>query len=180
MLVRSKAGGKEALGQRIVEMPENVEREELRDARSGFVAYVPKGSIARGKKLVASGASAFPCASCHGLDLKGDGAVPALAGRSPSGIVRQLYDFKHGTRTGPAADPMKTEVTNMTDDMRLDIAAGGHDGNATGILLGNQKINLAADPTGSGIRTGVGRGALANGDDRDAFTRLHRIRIGVN
>src|SRR5438874_4700128 len=31
MLVRSKAGGKEALGQRIVEMPENVEREELRD-----------------------------------------------------------------------------------------------------------------------------------------------------
>ncbi|HYS45864.1 MAG TPA: c-type cytochrome, partial [Rhizomicrobium sp.] len=123
MLVRSKAGGREALGQRIVEMPENVEREELRDARSGFVAYVPKGSIARGKKLVASGAGAFPCASCHGLDLKGDGAVPPLAGRSPSGIVRQLYDFKHGTRTGPAADPMKTEVTNMTDDMRLDIAA---------------------------------------------------------
>ncbi|HET7086504.1 MAG TPA: c-type cytochrome [Rhizomicrobium sp.] len=123
MLVRRKTGGSEKLGQRIVEMPENVEREELRDPRSGFVAYVPKGSIARGKRLVESGAGAFPCASCHGAGLKGEGQVPALAGRSPSGIVRQLYDFKHGTRSGPAADPMRTEVANMSDDMRLDIAA---------------------------------------------------------
>src|SRR6266404_9834123 len=42
MLVKSRAGGAEPLGQRIVEMPENVEHEELRDPRSGFVAYVPK------------------------------------------------------------------------------------------------------------------------------------------
>ena len=49
--------------------------------------------------------------------------MPALAGRSPSGLVRQLYDFKAGTRNGPGAAMMKPEVVNMTDDMRLDIAA---------------------------------------------------------
>src|SRR5256885_10766570 len=83
MLIKAGAG-REPIGKRIIEMPENLERIELRDPRIGFVAYVPKGSIARGKKLVESGAGAFPCASCHGPTYKGDGSVPALAGRSPS------------------------------------------------------------------------------------------------
>jgi cytochrome c553 len=123
MLVKSKAGGTETLGMRIAEMPENLDRVELRDPSLGFVAYVPKGSIAKGKKLVASGNGAFPCASCHGADLKGSGDVPGLAGRSPSEIVRQLYDIQHGTRTGAAVDPMKPEVASMTDENRVDIAA---------------------------------------------------------
>ena len=123
MLVKSKAGGTETLGMRIAEMPENLDRVELRDPSLGFVAYVPKGSIAKGKKLVASGNGAFPCASCHGADLKGSGDVPGLAGRSPSGIVRQLYDIQHGTRTGAAVDPMKPEVEHMTAEQRRDIAA---------------------------------------------------------
>jgi len=38
--------GSEPLGQRIIEMPSDLRRTELRDASSGFVAYVPKGSIA--------------------------------------------------------------------------------------------------------------------------------------
>ncbi len=121
MMIR--AAGREPIGDRILEIPENLERTELRDPRSGFVAYVPKGSVARGKQLVESGAGAFPCASCHGATLQGDGNVPALAGRSPSMIVRQLYDFKHGTRSGPAADPMKTEVSNMTNAQAMNIAA---------------------------------------------------------
>ena len=123
MLVKSAAGGTEPIGNRIIEMPENLELTELRDPNSGFVAYVPKGAIARGKKLVASGNGAFPCTSCHGAKLKGDGNVPALAGRSPSEIVRQLYDIQHGTRTGQVVDPMKPEVGNMTDENRIDIAA---------------------------------------------------------
>ncbi|MBA2589159.1 MAG: c-type cytochrome [Alphaproteobacteria bacterium] len=116
-------GPKEAIGKRILEVPVNLERTEWRDSKSGFIAYVPKGSIARGKALVESGAGAFPCAACHGPDYKGNGAVPALAGRSPAQIVRQLYDFKAGTRNGPGAAMMKPEVANMTDDMRVDIAA---------------------------------------------------------
>ena len=117
------AGAKEPIGKRILEMPQDLARTEARDSKSGFIAYVPKGSIARGKKLVDSGAGAFPCAACHGPSFKGNGSVPALAGRSPSGLVRQLYDFKAGTRNGEGAAMMKPEVTNMTDDMRIDIAA---------------------------------------------------------
>jgi len=123
MLIKAEEGGTEPLGTQIVEMPESLERVELRDPNSGFIAYVPKGSIARGRKLVQNGNGAFPCGSCHGADLKGEANVPALAGRSPSGIVRQLYDIQHGTRTGPAVDPMKPEVAAMTDQRRVDIAA---------------------------------------------------------
>ena len=116
-------GPKEAIGKRILELPENLERTEWRDSKSGFIAYVPKGAIARGKRLVESGAGAFPCAACHGPDYKGNGNVPALAGRSPSQITRQLYDFKTGMRNGDGAAMMKPQVANMTDDMRIDIAA---------------------------------------------------------
>jgi len=117
------SGPKEKIGKRILELPVNLERTEWRDSKSGFIAYVPAGSIARGKKLVESGAGAFPCAACHGPDYKGNGSVPTLAGRSPAQITRQLYDFKAGTRNGAGAAMMKPEVANMTDDMRIDIAA---------------------------------------------------------
>jgi cytochrome c553 len=117
------SAGSEPLGSRIIEMPEDVERVELRDSHSGFVAYVPKGAIARGERLVKSGNGAAPCSSCHGPSLKGVGNVPALAGRSPITIVRQLYDIRHGTRTGDAVEPMKAEVAHMTAEDRIDIAA---------------------------------------------------------
>src|SRR5262249_31743613 len=46
---------KEPLGTRIIETPLNAEATEiLRDARSGFTAYVPVGSIKKGEALVAS------------------------------------------------------------------------------------------------------------------------------
>ncbi len=116
-------GPREKIGKRILEIPENLERTEARDSKSGFVAYVPRGAVSRGKALVESGAGAFPCAACHGPSYRGNGAVPALAGRSPSGIVRQLHDFKAGTRNGPGAAMMQPEVANMTDDMQINIAA---------------------------------------------------------
>jgi cytochrome c553 len=116
-------GPKEKIGKRILELPVNLEHTEWRDSKSGFIAYVPTGAIARGKKLVESGAGAFPCAACHGPDFKGNGKVPALAGRSPSQIARQLYDFKSGARNGAGAAMMKPQVANMTDDMRIDISA---------------------------------------------------------
>ena len=92
---------------------------------SGFVAYVPKGAIARGKKLVDSRQhGAFPCAVLPWRAPEGRRQCAGAGGAfAQSGIVRQLYDFKHGTRGGPAADPMKPEVAHMTDEQRLDIAA---------------------------------------------------------
>jgi cytochrome c553 len=119
------AEGTEALGQRIIEMPENLERTELRDATSGFVAYVPPDSIAKGEALVKSGGAGktVACGTCHGVDLKGLGPVPPLAGRSPSYTVRQLFDLQQGVRKGPWAPLMKSAVEKLTIDDMIAIAA---------------------------------------------------------
>jgi len=124
MLVVSEGGETEPIGERIIETPENLERTELRDDHSRFVAYVPVGSIKKGEVLVTGGSSkALRCATCHGSGLRGKDKVPALAGRSPSYIVRQLYDIQSGARTGVAVHPMKPVVTKLTIDDMAAIAA---------------------------------------------------------
>ena len=116
--------GTEPLGQRIIEMPEDLARTELRDAASGFVAYVPPGSIKRGESLVKTGgATTVACGTCHGADLKGLGPVPPLAGRSPSYTVRQLFDLQQGVRKGPWSALMKSAVEKLTIDDMIAIAA---------------------------------------------------------
>ena len=121
--LRVVSGHKEPIGQRIIEVPDTRSKTGSRGRHPSFIAYVPRGAIARGRKLVVSGAGGFPCAACHGPRYKGSGHVPALAGRSPGFIVRQLYDFKHGKRRGAAADMMQPQVVQMTAAMRADIAA---------------------------------------------------------
>ena len=124
MLIEAENGGTEAIANRIIEMPENLERTELRDAKSGFIAYVPAGSVQKGEKL-ASGSTGrtTACAVCHGDGLRGLGPVPALASRSPSYIMRQLYDFRHGTRNGDWAALMKPVVEKLELDEMVAIAA---------------------------------------------------------
>ena len=56
-LAVASTAGTEPLGQRIIEVPENLEQFERRDGRSRWVAYVPLGSVQRGQKLVTSGAA---------------------------------------------------------------------------------------------------------------------------
>ncbi|HTY95366.1 MAG TPA: c-type cytochrome [Steroidobacteraceae bacterium] len=92
----------EPLGDRIVEVPsDNEQTETLRNPRAGFIAYVPKGSLARGEILVRTGnGKVTPCTACHGVDLRGLGPVPRLAGLSPSYIARQLHDMRTGHRAG--------------------------------------------------------------------------------
>jgi cytochrome c553 len=115
----------EPLGQRIIEVPDNTERTEmLRDPRSGFTAYVPVGSLKKGESLVVNGGGkTTACAICHGPDLKGLGPVPGLAGRSPSYLVRQMWDMKVGARNGVWADLMKPVLAKLTEDDLLNIAA---------------------------------------------------------
>ena len=48
-------GGTEPIGSRIIETPEDGDRFELRDPHSGFVAYVPTGSVQKGAQFVAGG-----------------------------------------------------------------------------------------------------------------------------
>lgn len=117
--------GSEPLGRRIIEIAEDLGRTELRDASSGFVAYVPIGSIARGMALVRTGGNGrtVACGTCHGADLKGLGPIPPLAGRSPSYTVRQLFDMQQGVRKGPWSPLMKAAVEKLTVDDMIAIAA---------------------------------------------------------
>lgn len=117
--------GMEPLGQRIIEVPENLEQFERRDGRSRWVAYVPPGSVQRGQKLVSSGGDGktVSCGVCHGPDLKGLGPIPGIAGRSPSYLVRQLYDFRAGVRGGPGSALMKPVVEKLSMDDMISLAA---------------------------------------------------------
>jgi len=132
----------EALGERIVEVPQYRERTRLYDSHAGFVAYVPAGAIKRGKDYVATGGGivvngkvattgkAVACTECHGKDLRGAAhapdstlPVPGLTGRSPTYIVRQLYDFHSGARSGAGAELMKPIATQMTLHDMIAVAA---------------------------------------------------------
>jgi cytochrome c553 len=120
------SGAKEPLGLRIIEIPEDITRTNLRDSTSGFIAYVPKGSIKRGEQLARTGGNGktLPCAFCHGEGLKGKETMyPPLAGRSATASARQLYDFKSGTRDGRNAAAMKPVVANLTDQDIVDLTA---------------------------------------------------------
>jgi cytochrome c553 len=121
--VRLVSGGEEPLGLRILQMPDNPGLEHDDDWRVPVTAYVPPGSLARGKALVQSGAGALPCASCHGARLQGAGMVPPLAGRPPTYTVRQLYDIQYGYRRGAAVAPMEPEVAHLSARDRIAIAA---------------------------------------------------------
>lgn len=117
--------GTEPLGRRIVEVPDDFERFELRDPHMTYRAFVPPGSVARGAKLAASWGEngSLACASCHGADLKGQGMIPPLAGRSPSYIGRQLVNFQRGARNTPADAPMRQVAARMTEDDVIALAA---------------------------------------------------------
>ena len=125
----------EPIAGRIIEVPENEEQAETyRNPHSGFVAYVPVGSLKKGKDLVTTGGTKIigdqivpgrttPCGLCHGPDLMGVADVPPIAGRSPSYIVRQLWDMQQGTRNGASAMLMKLIVANLTEEDMVAIAA---------------------------------------------------------
>jgi len=112
----------EPLGNRILEVPENPEfTERMRSPRSGFVAYVPAGSVAKGDALVnKGGGKTVQCAICHGADLQGMANVPGIADRPVSYLLRQLYDMKAGTRQSAL---MKPVVANLSDDDMTAIVA---------------------------------------------------------
>ncbi|HTK33962.1 MAG TPA: c-type cytochrome [Caulobacteraceae bacterium] len=143
--VEGAKAGSEPIAGRIVEVPVNRKNTEmLRDPHSGFTAYVPPGAVARGKMLVTTGASGktLACATCHGPDLNGVGAIPGLAGRSPSYIARQLNDFRQGARNGAMSALMKPVTANLTTRDITDIAA-----------------YLASRPVPAPTRQAVGKGS---------------------
>jgi cytochrome c553 len=120
-----KDGGTEPIGQRIVEVPVDAAQFEHRDTRSQFIAYVPKGSIAKGEVLATTGGAGIttPCITCHGPDLRGVAPIPGIAGRSPSYLVRQLFDFQQHARAGSAGAQMAPVVEKLSPDDMISLAA---------------------------------------------------------
>lgn len=125
MRFRHPDGGTEPLGNRILEFPQDRELATARHPYSGFVAYAPVGSIARGEELARTGANGrtIQCAICHGQDLTGLADIPAIAGASPIYTVRQLNDMKTGARAGPMAVLMAATVANLSDEDIVALAA---------------------------------------------------------
>ena len=131
MFLQTGDGADEALGDRIIEVPEDADAVEIqRNPRIGFIAYVPIGSVKRGEALVTTGGGGktVACLACHGPDYRGMtlpdvGAMPGLAGRSPSYLFRQLFDLKAGSRHGRRSELMKPVVANLSSDDMLAIAA---------------------------------------------------------
>lgn len=125
MLFEHPDGGTEPLGYRIAELPEDRELATARHPTSGFIAYAPPGSIARGEELVTTGGNGktIACAICHGPDMRGLADFPPIAGRSPVYMIRQLNDFKNGDRAGPQAVLMGPTVQNLTTEDMVDIVA---------------------------------------------------------
>ncbi len=115
--------GRELIKGRIIEVPEDPTRSSIYDPDSGFVAYVPIGSLAAGRHLAKGHDPRVPaCATCHGEGLRG-AAAPPLAGRSPSYLARQLWDISQGSRHSAATAPMQDVVAKMTPQDITTLAA---------------------------------------------------------
>ena len=117
--------GREPLGRRLLEFTPDLARHEQRDDRLVYVAYAPPGSIRRGRELARTGAGGrvAACTGCHGTHLQGSNGIPALAGRSPSYLLRALYQFRAGQRDGEQALPMLGVVSTLDERDLLDAVA---------------------------------------------------------
>lgn len=117
-------GGMEPTGNRIIEVPQDPALATARDPKSGFIAYVPPGSVAKGEMLASTGGGkTISCTVCHGDGLKGFGNIPELAGQHPIYIARQLFGFKAGTGKSAAAQQMQKVAENLTVDDIIALSA---------------------------------------------------------
>ena len=117
-------GGTEPIGRRIIQVPEDPMQVTIRNPHSGFIAYVPPGSIKRGEALAkGGGGKTIQCDICHGEKLTGLGEVPRLAGLQPVYVARQLITLQNGSSAGTNAALMKRVVAKLTEDDIIALAA---------------------------------------------------------
>lgn len=117
--------GEEPIGNRLLEFSPDPERHEKRDDKMQYIAYVPRGSVARGRLIASTGKDgpAVACVSCHGNRLQGTGVIPRIAGRSPTYLLRQLVAFQTGARSGAGGQPMKAVALTLQITDMIDVAA---------------------------------------------------------
>lgn len=117
-------GGTEPIGDRIVEVSEDLPRLMIGDDHVMLVDYAPPGAIARGRSVAMTGGGAgVPCQTCHGERLGGVGAVPPIAGRPGGYIARTLWDIQTGARSNPGAAPMTAVSRGLSPSEIRDVSA---------------------------------------------------------
>jgi cytochrome c553 len=133
--IYEEVGGTEDLDGRLLEVTNELVRHERRDDRLEYMAYVPPGSINRGKRLVTTGKSidsqsaqeingkTVVCSTCHAPKLIGTDKIPPLAGRSPTYLLRQMLAFRNGMRASEAAKQMTPVVEKLTLSEMIDVVA---------------------------------------------------------
>jgi cytochrome c553 len=124
--VADEGSVQEPLGERLMEFAPDAEFHERRADDMRHIAYVPLGSVGRGRSIARSGEGGptTACVTCHGENLQGVGLIPPLAGRSPTYMLRQLLAFKTGARAGVTGQPMSVVIATlqMIGNM-IDVAA---------------------------------------------------------
>jgi len=114
----------EALNGRLIEIADDIRRHEMRDSRAEYTAYVPRGSLARGKAIAQGDVRGIKgCQSCHGGSLGGRFQVPPISGRPSSYLLRQLLAFKTGARASKEGQPMREEAATLSLDDMIAVAA---------------------------------------------------------
>jgi cytochrome c553 len=117
--------GEEELGERLMEFSPSAEAHELRDDRMQYLAYVPVGSVARGRRIATRGVrnKVNACVMCHGPQLQGVGPAPPIAGRSPTYLLRSLFAFQVGRRSGGSAVLMQPIAAGLNTRQMIEVAA---------------------------------------------------------
>lgn len=117
-------GGTEDLGDRMLEVTQDLTRHERRDDRLEYLAYVPPGAINRGKRMVLGGdGKTVACTQCHLANLKGTDQIPPIAGRSPTYLLRQMLAFRNGDRVNEHSVQMNAVVEKLALADMIDIVA---------------------------------------------------------
>ncbi len=125
MHIAEPGAGDEPLDGRLLEFTTDLRRHEMRDPRMLYVAYVPPGSIARGRAIAHSGGAerGNACETCHGPALRGTALAPPIAGRMPGYLLRQLLAFQAGARHSVAALPMRVVALELDLPAMIDAVA---------------------------------------------------------
>lgn len=96
------------------------------------------GDAQAGERIVMQGndQGATACVSCHGTDGEGNSAAgfPRLVGLSDKYIIKQLQDYRRGTRRNPVMQPI---AAALEQQQLLDVAAYYADKNPAGKTQGS-------------------------------------------
>lgn len=92
---------------------EELSEEEIQNLAAYFSSLPGKSSGGDAALAKVGQEKAAMCMGCHGEKFQGNGQFPKLAGQRPQYLIKQLKDFKSGTRK---AGHMNAVAQNLTED----------------------------------------------------------------